>query len=74
MCPGVTVVRLRDIVLERTAQRSGRRFVKAATTGNASRDQGDVGGGSFSSMQLDSGNARKDKDPAAKVSGLRDGG
>jgi len=32
------------------------------------------GGESFCSMQLDSGNAGKDKDPAAKVPELRDEG
>jgi len=40
MGPGVAAVRLRNSVQERTTQRGGSRFVKAATTGNASRDQG----------------------------------
>jgi len=73
MGPEVAAVRLRNSAQERTTQRGDRRFVKAATTGNALSDQGDVGGGSFCRTQLDSGNARKDKDPAAKVSGLMEG-
>jgi len=71
MGTGVAAVRLQNSVQERITHRGGRRFVKAATTRNASRDQGDIGGGIFSSKQLDSGN---DKDPAAKVPKLRDGG
>jgi len=47
MGPGVAAVRLPNSVQERTTQRGGRRFVKAATTRNASRVQGDIGGGSF---------------------------
>jgi len=70
----VAAVRLQNCVQERATQRGGRCFVKSDNAGNASRDQEDVGGGSFCSMQLGFGNARKDKDPAAKVSGLRDGG